>query len=126
MNERIKQIRKDAGMNQLDFANALDISKGFVCYLEAGTRFPSDRTINDICRLFHINEEWLRTGSGDMYADRSQNQVIADFMNQVMESEENDLRRRLIDALAKLDTEQWILLGEIADKLFNNNKGTEE
>ncbi|MCQ2087932.1 MAG: helix-turn-helix domain-containing protein [Bacilli bacterium] len=126
MNERIKQIRKEAGMNQTEFANALDLSKGFVCYLEVGNRVPSDRTINDICKLFHINENWLRTGQGEMYVDRTQNQIIADFMNQVMESDENDLRRRLIDALAKLDTDQWILLGEIADKLFNENKGTEE
>lgn len=94
--------------------------------MEVGNRVPSDRTINDICKLFHINENWLRTGQGEMYVDRTQNQIIADFMNQVMESDENDLRRRLIDALAKLDAEQWILLGEIADKLFNENKGTEE
>ena len=28
----------------------------------------TDQTIKAICLLYNVNEEWLRTGSGDMYA----------------------------------------------------------
>lgn len=65
--ERILQIRKENKLTQDDFAKKIKLSKNFVWMLEKGERVPSDRTISDICREFSISEEWLKTGTGDMY-----------------------------------------------------------
>ena len=34
--------------------------------IEKGERNLTDRMITDICREYHINETWLRTGEGEM------------------------------------------------------------
>ncbi len=31
----------------------------------------TDRSIRDICRVFYVNEDWLRTGEGEMFRARS-------------------------------------------------------
>lgn len=65
--DRVLQIRKENKLTQDDFAKKIKLSKNFVWMLEKGERVPSDRTISDICREFSISEEWLKTGTGDMY-----------------------------------------------------------
>ena len=64
--ERIKQIRKEAGLSQSVFGNHLKISFQAVSALEKGTNVPSEQTITLICREFGIREKWLRDGKGDM------------------------------------------------------------
>ena len=63
MNERIKHLRKDIlKLSQKDFSDKLGLSENFVWMIEKGNRVPSDRTISDICRIFDIQEDWLRHG----------------------------------------------------------------
>lgn len=67
MNTRITKIRKSAEMTQEQFAQSMEISKNYVNLIENGKKKPGNRLISDICREFHINEEWLRTGKGEMH-----------------------------------------------------------
>lgn len=122
MNKRIAQVRKYSGLNQLQFAERIGLTKNFVSLLETGNRTPSDRTISDICREFGINEEWLRTGNGNMEKPMSRDQEIAAFMGDVMASETDDFRRRLMAVLAKLDVAEWELLEKMALKLAAESK----
>lgn len=66
LKNRITKIRKISGKNQDEFAAIMGISKNYVSLIENGKKTPSDRLIADICREFNINEEWLRTGEGEM------------------------------------------------------------
>lgn len=67
MKERFKILRKDTGLTQKDFAARVGLSQNFIAQIESGSKVPSDRTVSDICRIFHVNEHWLRTGEGEMY-----------------------------------------------------------
>lgn len=66
MKDRIIKIRKESGKTQDEFAEIMGISKNYVSLIENGKKVPGDRLISDICREFNVNEEWLRTGEGDM------------------------------------------------------------
>lgn len=70
MNERIKQIRQKNKLSQLQFSEKLHVSRNYIAQLEMkeGGKEPSSRLIADICRVFQINENWLRTGEGKMDA----------------------------------------------------------
>jgi DNA-binding XRE family transcriptional regulator len=52
MNERIRNIRKELGMTQDEFSAYINLSRNFITQIETGAKKPSDRTIQDICRVF--------------------------------------------------------------------------
>lgn len=117
MKDRIKAIRKDQQMNQSEFANDLGIPLSNIQSYEIGRRAPSEASIKLICSKYKVNEEWLRTGNGEMKQPRSDNEIIAKFVNDVMESRSDDFRKRLINALSQLDEREWKVLEEIAKKM---------
>ncbi|MCD8348790.1 MAG: helix-turn-helix transcriptional regulator [Lachnospiraceae bacterium] len=67
MKNRIKKIRKELDLTQQEFADRIGIKRGAVANYEIGRNMPADSVISLICREFHVNEEWLRTGEGDMF-----------------------------------------------------------
>lgn len=75
MNTRIKKIRQLAKMTQEQFANAISVKAASVSMWESGARNPTDMAINSICREFMVNEEWLRSGKGDMFVADSTSEL---------------------------------------------------
>lgn len=67
INERIAACIKESGLTKTAFAKKINISQPFISQLCSGEKLPSDRTIADICREFNVNENWLRTGEGEMF-----------------------------------------------------------
>lgn len=62
MNNRIKRVRLESGLNMDKFGEKLGVSKSAVSQWESGANKISDMMIKSICREFDINEEWLRDG----------------------------------------------------------------
>ncbi len=68
MNKRLKEIRLDKHLSQEEFGKRIGIeSRGHISSLENGSKNITDRIINDVCREFNVNEDWLRNNNGDMY-----------------------------------------------------------
>lgn len=84
MFSRIKQIRTEAGLTQAQFAEKIGLSRNYVAMIEIGQREPSDRTISDICRIFGINEDWLRHGLEPMKAAKSEEEEIAELVGSAL------------------------------------------
>ena len=63
---RIVQIRKTLGISQEKFAEGLKLSRSFQGGIEANLRKPNDRLVKMICLTYGINENWLKTGEGEM------------------------------------------------------------
>ena len=57
------------GLTQSEFARRIGLSQAAFSSIEIGTRSVQERYIISICAEFHVSEQWLRTGEGDMYAD---------------------------------------------------------
>ena len=77
MNARIKEVREAKGLSQADFAEMLNLKRNSISLIELGKRNPSDRTILDICNTFSVSEEWLRTGTGEMFEPDSGDELEA-------------------------------------------------
>lgn len=69
MNERIIQIRKHLNLTQDALGSKIGITRGAVSKIEKGERGVTEQVILAISREFNINEEWLRTGNGDMFVE---------------------------------------------------------
>lgn len=66
MKERIKKIRKKYCLTQEKFAEKLGLKRNTIATYETGKSEPMESVILSMCREFNINEEWLRTGFGEM------------------------------------------------------------
>lgn len=119
MKDRFKELRKELNVTQQEFADKLKISRNFVAQIEMGSKVPSDRTIDDVCREFNVNEEWLRTGNGDMFIPGIKDKQISAMLADVMKSGEDSFRHRLASALARLDDEGWDNLEKLIDMISN-------
>lgn len=67
MIKRLKLLRKTLKINQTNFAKQLGITQTAYSMIESGNNPLSDRYIKVICSAFNVNENWLRTGEGDMF-----------------------------------------------------------
>lgn len=120
LNERISTLIASLGIKKIDFAEKINVSQAFVSQLCSGASQPSERTINDICRVFNVNEKWLKYGEDvDMFAKRTKSDEISAFIGDIL-SGDMDFRGRLIAALARLSSDQWKWLEQIADNLMED------
>lgn len=117
MNTRIKMIRKDKKITQQKMADDLLVGKSTIEKYEYGTLNLTDRTIADICRLYGVNETWLRTGEGDMYAPASREQRIAQLVAKLFSEETNPHMINIINVVTQMSDEQIELLIDVAKKL---------
>lgn len=72
MNERLAELRERLNLTVRAFADKLNISAGLVGNMEKGRRIVTERTIKDICRVFNVNENWLRYGDEPIFLDASE------------------------------------------------------
>lgn len=121
MKNRIKQIRtSNPNWKSQDlFASFLGIPKANLSSYETGRRTPTDAVIQLICEKCSVNEEWLRTGNGDMFVPGIKDKQISAMLADVMKSGEDSFRHRLVSALARLDDEGWDNLEKLIDMISN-------
>lgn len=70
MNSRIKKLRIDLSMTQTEFAMHIGLKQNSIALIESGKRNISNRSILSICREFNVNEQWLRTGEGEIFVQK--------------------------------------------------------
>ena len=112
--ERIHIVRKTAGLTQAEFCERIGVKRTTVASYELGKTYPSNRTVADICRKFSVSEQWLRTGDGEMLANLTREQEIADFLASLVHDPENSSVKSFILAVSKLSPREWEILFQIA------------
>lgn len=106
MKNRIKELRKShLKLTQKAFADQLGLSENFVWQIEKGERIPSDRTISDICRIFDIQEDWLKHGLEPMRAAKSREDEIAELVGSAL-SGSSDFKKAVIRMICSRSDEE--------------------
>lgn len=104
MNSRLKEIRLKLKLSQKKFGDKLFLSQDQISLLENGKRNLIDRTLNDICRTFNVNEEWLRYGKGEMFIDPTididASDDVRELVKKILSLSEED-RRTIEDLINK-------------------------
>lgn len=99
MNERIKELRKRLGLTQEEFSKRIGIKRNTLANYEIGRNDPIDGIIFSICRVFNVNEKWLRTGDGNMLTT-----VPAGELDRLAERYNlPDMAKRIIKAFVELN-----------------------
>lgn len=121
--QRINYLRKELLHLTLEELGAvLGLGKSALSKLERGENNPTPQFIKSICREYHVNEEWLLSGDGEPFVNRSDNEIISDYLNGIMELSDEAFKKRFSLALSQLPEEGWKMLEEFCDKI----NGTKE
>ena len=115
MKDRIKQIRKEAGMTQEKFAEQLGLKRNTIATYETGKSEPMDNIIISICREFNVNEQWLRTGEGEMRTQISGEERYSINVAKLQRTNDETIMR-WVNAIAETNPE---ILKEIESFLKN-------
>ena len=105
--------------NKSSFARSLNVSPAYAAQLYSGQRIPSDRTISDICRVFNVDEIWLRTGEGEMFRPRTRGEQIAAFAGELMRDSPDSFRAAFVSVLSELSLEDWKILERLATEALS-------
>lgn len=81
VNERIRMIRDYFNMTQEAFSKSIGLGQSTLGMIEVGKREVLERHIKTICSVFNVNEEWFRTGKGEMFVE-TRDSYIASLANQ--------------------------------------------
>lgn len=125
MQERIRIIRKNAGLTQAEFAERIGVKANTVTSYETGLRIPSDAVIISICREFSISESWLRTGEGKMLDQADPDTELAKIFGQIAGSDD-DLIKAIIKSYWMLDDKDKAAVHKLVDRFLDemNKKKT--
>ena len=114
INDRIKKLINSIGKTKTEIARTLDVTPAYLSKLiKTGT--PSDMFISNLCRNYNVDEEWLRTGKGEMFVIQSKEEELAAFFGDIL-NDGGSFKKRFVSALAALDTEDW----EVIEKFINS------
>ena len=95
INQRIKDLRKNLGLNQKDFGIKLGMSQGAISWMEQSGNTIIDQNKRIICDKFHVSMRWLETGEGEMYTPDAPSDIFDSMREELNLSivEENILRK---------------------------------
>lgn len=129
MNTRIKEIRESRNLTQEEFGKKIGSARNTIANYENGNRNPSNSVILSICREFNVNEEWLRTGQGEMFKKNPLKDEAGYYIEELLEDYEDnplyDAILTMIKTYAELDEKSKKVIRDYAKKLQDNLKAQE-
>lgn len=124
--ERIKLIRKSLGVTLEKFGEPLGVTKAAISRLENNVNSITDQMVLSICREYNVNEEWLRTGEGEMFVKLSPAEEVATYVSDLLEDDgENPLYGIIIQIMktySGLSPKSQEVIRDFARQLAENIK----
>lgn len=117
MKDRIKRIRKDAGLNQTEFGNIIGVSRDAVATYESGRVVPDAAKRMLICEKFNVNPEWLESGGDqDPYQVGLIPQLQAALRNAPA------IEAALTRLLPRMTVDDWKILNAVVEKAIKKDE----
>lgn len=124
MKERLKLLRKSLDITQQEFANKIGIKRNSYANYETGRNTPIDAIILSICREFNVNEEWLRTGEGEMFIQLPEEDEVAAYVSDLLEDDgENPLYliiKEIMHTYNEVSPKSQEILRDFSKRLLDN------
>lgn len=127
MNERIRELRKTLNLTMEKFGEKLGVKKNTVSQWENGINSITDQMFRSICREFSVNEEWLRTGKGDMLIIPEDD--TAALVSNLLEEPDNEFYQAVLELVRtyeQLSPDSRKVLREFGNMYLNNMKNRKD
>ena len=120
MIHRLKEVRKELGFNQTDFAKHLGITQTAYSMIENGNRPLADKYVKVICSAFNVNENWFITGEGEMFLSSPYEKEFIDIFSRLAPETQQYL---LLMAKELLKTQERLLESKDKQQAGGNGGG---
>ena len=121
MKDRIRIIREARKETQEQFAALIKKSAATVSQYELGGRVPPPSSIDAICEKCHVNHEWLLTGEGPMYEEKTPTNELNELFGTAMIDNDPYLKA-FITVLLKSNHEKRQMLYELFQDVVEETK----
>lgn len=128
MINQLKEIRKNTGLTQQEFAKELDVALSTVASVENGTREISKSVMKVLIEKYKVSANWLLTGEGEMFTspdtEVSKEQItnIPIIKNKIEKSQEIVLsNQQIIDGHISLSAMFPVPKENLAAFIMNDN-----
>lgn len=121
ISERIKEVRKFRQLSREKFGEKIGVSRGVIENIEYQRAEIKDLYIQLICKEFHVNEHWLRTGEGEAYFSITEEEALADLLFAITTTQDSTLKETILN-LTKLSTTDVCIIKSMVDALLNKQK----
>lgn len=116
MNERVKELRKALGLTLQKFGDRVGMKRNSLSQVENGTNGVSNQLFSAIVREFNVNEQWLRTGEGEMFVAASTHDQVEHIVQQALKGND-DFRIQVFTALGEMTDAEWDLVRNFVRKI---------
>lgn len=115
-------------MTQQKFADRLGLKRQTIAAYEIGNIVPSDSTLLLICKEFNVNEEWLRSGTGEMFRIIPEEDETAIIVSNLLEKDNAfyDIIKELMKTFDLLDSSSQETLISFSKQFLHNLKTRKE
>ena len=98
--ERIRYLRKDVlHLTQQKFSESLNMSRANTGNIEIGRIALTDRVISDICAKYHVNEEWIRSGTGPIFEEKLPIDEVSSYVEDLLEPDDDPFKDFIIEMM---------------------------
>lgn len=116
MNERVKELRKVLDLTLEKFGERIGVTKMTISRIENGKNNITDQMFKSIVREFNVNEQWLRTGEGEMFAAASTHDQVEHIVQQALKGND-EFRIQVFTALGEMTDAEWDLVRNFVRKI---------
>ena len=113
MNERLKELRTLLELTQSEFGEKIGLTAEIISAVEKSNCSLTNHSVSLICTCFGVNEIWLRAGVGGPFDEMTEDEKLAEFFGGVCSSEDDNVVKKIMIGLSKLDESQWNALDDI-------------
>lgn len=120
--DRIKYLReKVLKIKQSEMSTRINLQRGSLSDIERKkTKTVTDRVINDICREFSVNENWLKYGNGEIFIKKD----TFSLDEYAKQNNISDVELDIIKALMGLDANTRKIIISCLKSIFSKHSET--
>ena len=124
--ERIKEVRKALNLNQTEFGKNIGYGRDVIGNIELRRVEPKPLLIQQICKVYNVDPDWLETGEGEMFLPRDEVTDLFDFAADLFQNKSLAWVRCLCEYVAQLTPEEQEAAARHIEAIAEMIAGTKE
>ena len=119
MNNRILYLRKELlNLSRVKFGAPIGMSDSEIKNVETGLTQLKETKIPLICSAYNVNENWLRTGEGEIFLPKTRGQEIGDIAAAASAHDPDAAREYFTKLLGDMTDAEILLMYEVYKRHF--------